>query len=91
MTTVQKKKILIRVQQLEADISTLKQVLFDLATQEYVSATLASQGGSKSFTRRGIGDVERAIEILKNELKQCRKLLRGVNGIQPDTQYITWS
>lgn len=85
MNIVQQKKILVRIQTLQSDIETLKRVLVDLASSEYVSATLASSGGSKSYTRRNISDVKEALVILRDELRQTRKLLRNESGLAPET------
>lgn len=91
MTVESKRKILTRIAQVQTDIDTLKKVIVDLASNEFVSATLASAGGSRSYTRRGIGEVKETLTILKEELKQLRLLLRDKSGLQPDSQYIIWS
>ena len=51
MTISQKRKILVRISELESDIDTLKKTRLEIAANGYASATLASSGGSKSYTR----------------------------------------
>lgn len=75
MTIIQKRKILTRIQNLERDIETLKQVRLDLASSEFVSATLSSGGGSKSYTRQNIGQLNETISELIKELNQYRNMI----------------
>lgn len=83
MTIYQKRKILTRIQNLERDIETLKQVRMDLASSEFVSATLSSGGGSKSYTRQNIGQLNEAISELVKELNQYRRMVTtdSTNGL----------
>lgn len=83
MTINQKRKILTRIQNLERDIETLKQVRMDLASSEFVSATLSSGGGSKSYTRQNIGQLNDAISELVKELNQYRRMVTtdSTNGL----------
>lgn len=83
MTTEQTKKILIRIQAIETDLETLKQCRLKIAESGYASATLASGGGSRSYTRLNLGDISKLIQELTNELKSLRKLLSGGQGGQP--------
>ena len=76
MTIEQKRKILEKIVMLEHDIDTLKQVRIQLATSEYVSASLASGAGSKSYTRMDLDKVASAINQLTAELKSLRALLK---------------
>ena len=77
MTTAQKRKLLQRISTLEADISTLKATRTEIAANGYASATMASGGGSRSYTRLDLDKITQAITALQTELKQCRALLAG--------------
>lgn len=83
MNVVQQKKILQRISVIEADIETLKSVRVKLATQQFVSATVSSGGGSRSYTRADLSKISEVIAELTSELKQLRRLLTGENGGQP--------
>ena len=85
MTTVQKKKILIKIQQLESDIETLKKARLEIGVSGYTSATLASSGGSRSYTRLDISKLSELIEELKKELKSMHSLLHSESGISINT------
>lgn len=80
-----------KISALESDIEQLKQARLNIGTSEYASATLASSGGSKSFTRMSLDQLTNLIKELTSELKQYRKLLAGESGIQPTSQTIIWS
>ena len=75
MTTEQKKKILKRIVEIEADITTLKKVRKDLLSSGYASATMSSGSGSRSYTRQDASKVSEAIAELVKELKQLRAVL----------------
>ena len=77
MTTAQKRKLLQRISTLEADISTLKATRTEIAANGYASATMASGGGSRSYTRLDLEKITQAIMALQTELRQCRALLAG--------------
>lgn len=83
MNTQQTRKILSRIQTIETDLGTLRDVRTRLASSEYVSATLASGGGSRSYTRADISKISQVIQELTNELKSLRKILAGGTGGQP--------
>ena len=83
MTTEQKRKTLRRIVQVESDIAALKEVRMRLASSEYASASLASGGGSKSYTRADSGKITEAIDQLLQELKGLRALLRGSSVALP--------
>lgn len=87
MDIIRARKILSRIQKVESDIETLEDVRINLATAEFVSATLSSGGGSKSYTRNDVGKVNDLIKELKRELKNLRKLLRGEDQIAPNSIY----
>ena len=90
MTTAQKRKILEKIVMLEHDIDTLKQVRIQLATSEYVSASLASGGGSKSYTRMDLDKVTSAINQLTAELKSLRALLKDRAPASPNQIYTVY-
>lgn len=61
MTVIQQKKILTKIVQLEHDIGELKRVRLELAMSGTASATLASSGGSKSYTRIDLDKITQTI------------------------------
>jgi len=77
MTTVQKRKILMRMSEVEADIEELKRCRAEIAKTGYASATMSSGGGSKSYTRLDISKITEAISALTSELKKLRAMLTG--------------
>lgn len=78
MNTVQKRKILQRIAQLEQDIDTLKQCRVDIASKGYASATMSSGGGSKSYTRIDLSKITEAITAMTNELKKLKAMLKTI-------------
>lgn len=76
ISTEQKRKILERIVVIESDIEVLKKARTDIATNGYASATLASGGGSRSYTRLDISKLTEAISALTSELKKLKGLLR---------------
>jgi len=81
MTVIQKRKLLVRIAEIEGDIEELKRVRMELASSGYSSASLSSTGGAKSYTRMDISKVTEAISQLQSELVQCRSLLAGGIGL----------
>ena len=81
ISTEQKRKILQRIAVVESDIDALKKARTEIAANGYASATLASGGGSKSYTRLDISKLTEAISALTTELKQLRGML-GTGGNQ---------
>ena len=79
MTVEQKRKTLIRIQEVEKEISQLKDVRAQLLANPYQSASISSGGGSKSYTVADSQKLADAIGELVEELKQLRALL-GSNG-----------
>lgn len=75
MTTDQKRKILKRIVAVESDVRRLEQARLEVAASGYASATLASGGGSKSYTRTDVSKITETIAQLKQELKHLRCLL----------------
>ena len=79
MTTTQKRKVLTRIAEVEADIEELKRCRVEIAKNGYASATMSSGGGSKSYTRLDLSKITEAISALTSELKKLRAVLTG-NG-----------
>ena len=77
MTIDQTRKILVKISQLEEDIERLKQAQISLATQEYVSATMSSGGGSKSFSRADYTKITSLIIQLSKEITSYQRMLSG--------------
>ena len=75
MTTLQKRKILTRIAEVEADIEELKRCRVEIAKTGYASATMSSGGGSKSYTRLDVSKITEAISALTSELKKLRAML----------------
>ena len=82
MTTVQKRKILTRISQTEADIEELKRCRAEIAKNGYAQVTMSSGGGSKSYTRTDISKITEAISSLTSELKKLRAMLKSNIGEQ---------
>jgi hypothetical protein len=80
MTTVQKRKILARITEAEADIEELKRCRAEIAKNGYASATMSSGGGSKSYTRLDLSKITEAIAALTSELKKLRAMLTGAGS-----------
>lgn len=78
MTTEQKRKVLKRIVEIESDIEVLKNARTELATNGYASATLASGGGTRSYTKLDISKLTEAISALTSELKKLKGLLKTV-------------
>lgn len=80
MTTVQKRKILTRISEVETDIEELKRCRVEIAKNGYASATMSSGGGSKSYTKLDISKITEAIAALTSELKKLRAMLKNVGS-----------
>lgn len=78
MTTEQKRKVLKRIVEIESDIDVLKRARTELASSGYASATLASGGGTRSYTKLDISKLTEAISALTSELKKLKGLLKTV-------------
>lgn len=78
MTTIQKRKVLQRMQEVEADIEELKRCRIEIAKSGYASASMSSGGGAKSYTRTDISKITEAISALTSELKQLKAMLKNV-------------
>ena len=79
MTITQQRKLLTRLTECEKDISELKRVRQEILSSGYASASISSQGGSKSYTRQDVDKITRAIISLQKEIVQINSLLR-TNG-----------
>ena len=77
MTITQKRKILTRIAEVEADIEELKRCRAEIAKNGYASATMSSGGGSRSYTRIDLSKITEAISALTSELKKLRAMLTG--------------
>lgn len=75
MTIAQKRKVLTRIAQIEADIEALKKCRVEIATNGYASATMSSGGGSKSYTHLDLSKITEAISALTSELKKLKAML----------------
>jgi hypothetical protein len=80
MTTVQKRKVLQRISEVEADLEELKRCRAEIAKTGYASATMSSGGGSKSYTHLDISKITEAISALTSELKKLKALLRNAGS-----------
>ena len=77
MNITQKRKILTRITEIEADIEELKKARQEVASSGYASATVSSGGGSRSYTRSDISKITEAISALTSEMKKLREMLSG--------------
>ena len=82
MTTIQKRKVLQRIQEVENDIEELKRCRSEIAKNGYASATMSSGGGSKSYTHLDLTKITEAISALTSELKKLKAMLSSVGGSQ---------
>ena len=85
MTTLQKRKILKKIQEIERDLDTLQKTRLEIAVNGYASATLASSGGSRSYTRLDLDKITSLIEELSRELKSKRSLLNSESSMTIST------
>ena len=82
MTTVQKRKVLQRMSEVEQDIEELKRCRTEIAKNGYASATMSSGGGSRSYTHLDVSKITEAISALTSELKKLRAMLKNVGSQQ---------
>lgn len=80
MTTIQKRKLLKRIQEVETDLQEMKRARSEAASSGYASAMITSQGGSKSYTRFSLDQITNAISALTSELRQLRSLLKDAGN-----------
>lgn len=67
-----------RIADIERDVAALKKARTEIAASGYASATLASGGGSRSYTRLDLSKITEAISALTSELKKLKAALRTV-------------
>ena len=79
MTIEQKRKVLQRIVAVENDIEALRQARTEIAANGYASATLASGGGSRSYTRLDLSKLTETISALTSELTKLKAMLK-TNG-----------
>lgn len=91
MTTSQKRQIIQRIAQTEADLATMRRVRMEVAASGFSSASLASGGGSKSYTRLDLARILQLISALEKEVMGLRKLLAPATSVQPATTYTVYS
>lgn len=91
MTTSQKRQIIERIAETEADIATMRRVRMEVAASGFASASLASGGGSKSYTRLDLARIIQLISALEKEVMGLRKLLAPASTVQPATTYTVYS
>ena len=82
MTTVQKRKVLQRMSEVEQDLEELKRCRVEIAKNGYASATMSSGGGSRSYTHLDLSKITEAISALTSELKKLRAMLKNVGSQQ---------
>lgn len=68
--------MLTRIQECEQEIEQLKKVRSEIAKQGYASATIASAGGSRSYTRLDLSKITEAIVQLTKELAKLNEMLQ---------------
>ena len=70
MTTIQRKKILQRMIVIEHDIAELQRARMKVALDGVASASLSSTGGSKSFTKLDLNQIQSLIDDLRKEFNE---------------------
>lgn len=90
MTTQQKRTVLRRIQVLQEDIERLREARMKIAECGFASASLASGGGSKSYTRLDVAKISELISQLTSELAANRALLTGSSASAPSYVCQTW-
>lgn len=91
MTTTQKRQIIERIAQTEADLATMRRVRMEVAASGFSSASLASGGGSKSYTRLDLARIIQLISSLEKEVLGLRRLLAPASSVQTTTTYTVYS
>ena len=80
-----------RIATTESDLGTLRRVRMEIATSGFSSATLASGGGSKSYTRHDLDKITALISVLEAEVKGLRRLLAPAAPAAPVMPSITYT
>lgn len=83
MQLEQKRRLLIKIAETEAQIDQLKEVRQEILTSGYASATFSSGGGSKSYTHQDISKINETIDQLIKSLKNMKSLLIGKSNAMP--------
>lgn len=77
MNTSLVKKIMLKIQNLDAQISSIEETQFEIASNGYASASISSTGGSKSYTKLDLPKITALINSLKIERKKYQLMLGG--------------
>ena len=77
MTSAQRTNLIAQRRQLREDIRKLERAMIDLASQEFVSVSLSSGGGSKSFSRSDTGRIQQTIAHLADKIAAINAALSG--------------
>ena len=77
MTSVQRTNLTKQRQAYLADIRKLEQAMISLASQEYVTVSLSSGGGSKSFSRASVDGIPTIIDYLTGKVAVINRALRA--------------
>ena len=79
-----------RIQVLQEDIGRLREARTKIAECGFASASLASGGGSKSYTRLDVAKISELISQLTSELAANKALLAGSSAPAPSYVCQTW-
>lgn len=79
-----------RIQVLQEDIGRLREARMKIAECGFASASLASGGGSKSYTRLDVAKISELISQLTSELAANKALLAGSPASAPSYVCQTW-
>lgn len=77
MTSTQKSNLAKQLKAYRADVRALENAMLSLATQEYVTVTLSSGGGSKSFSRQTASAIPGIIEYYNGKIAAVNRALDG--------------
>ena len=77
MTSAQQDNLKAQKRDYLADIRTLEQAMVALASQEYVSVSLSSGGGSKSFSRANADGIPKLIDYFAGKVAAIDRMLRA--------------
>ena len=90
-STDRKRRILERIARADSDLDTLRRVRIEIAASGFASATLASGGGSKSYTRHDLDKITALVSTLEREVKGLRRLLAPAPSAMPSITYTVYS
>lgn len=77
MNIDQKRELLKRIAEAQNELKELQRVRFEIAQSGTASASLASGGGSKSYTRLDLDKLSAQISQLVKNIARLRELLTG--------------